>query len=115
MSALVARSPMRKDEDPTALLRKVGLRIVELRQGLGWSREELAERLGISARYLGRLEAGGQNLTIHRLVWLASHLSVRAIDLLASPGIQRIQVGRRRERNGERRARLLLEMGSSDD
>ena len=58
---------MVKGEDPDQLLRNVGLRIAELRERKGWSREAFAERLGVSTRYLARLEAGGQNLTVHRL------------------------------------------------
>ncbi len=81
-------------EDPEELLRNIGLRIVELRERRGWSREVFAERLHIVPRYLGRLEAGRQNLTIHRLAWLADALGVRVVDLLATPGIDAIRVGR---------------------
>ncbi|HET9959636.1 MAG TPA: helix-turn-helix transcriptional regulator [Polyangiaceae bacterium] len=81
-------------EDPAALLKNIGLRIAELRGKRGWSREALAERLGVSVRYVGRLETGGQNLTVHRLAWLAGPLGVRVADLFAAPGIDRIRVGR---------------------
>jgi transcriptional regulator with XRE-family HTH domain len=83
-------------DDPDRLLRNIGLRIVELREKRGWSREAFAERLQISTRYLGRLEAGRQNLTIHRLAWLGDALGVRVIDLLATAGIEAIPVGRPR-------------------
>lgn len=83
-----------KREDPAQLLHDVGLRIVELRGERGWTREEFAERLGVSTRYLARLEAGRQNLTVHRLAWLAEHLRVRVVDLFAPPGIDTIPVGR---------------------
>ncbi|MGO8995548.1 MAG: helix-turn-helix domain-containing protein [Polyangiaceae bacterium] len=81
-------------EDPDRLLGDVGLRLVELREGKGWSREDFAERLGVSVRYVGRLERGRQNLTVHRLAWLANHLGVRVVDLFAAPGIEAIRVGR---------------------
>ncbi len=81
-------------EDTADLLRDIGLRIVELRLDRGWSREKFAERLEISGRYLGRLEAGHQNLTIDRLASLAKALRVRVVDLLAKPGISAIPVGR---------------------
>ena len=83
-----------KREDPAEILRKVGLRLAELREKRGWSRERFAERLQISVRYLGRLEAGRQNLTVHRLAWLANELGVRVVDLLAEPAIGSIRVGR---------------------
>lgn len=81
-------------EDPERLLRNVGLRLVELRTGRGWSREDFAARLNVVPRYLARLEAGRQNLTVHRLAWLANALGVRVVDLLATPGIDKIRVGR---------------------
>lgn len=83
-----------KPENPEELLRKIGLRIAELRTRRGWSRESYAEHLRITTRYLARLEAGRQNLTIHRLTWLAGSLGVRVVDLLAAPGIDTIPVGR---------------------
>jgi transcriptional regulator with XRE-family HTH domain len=81
-------------EDPDRLLKNIGLRLAELRQRRGWSRERFAERLQIVPRYLARLEAGKQNLTVHRLAWLANALGVRVVDLLATPGIDVIRVGR---------------------
>ena len=83
-----------KAEDPQELLAKIGLRIVELRARKGWMREQYAEHLGITTRYLARLEAGRQNLTVHRLAWLAGSLGVRVADLFAAPGIDSIPVGR---------------------
>jgi transcriptional regulator with XRE-family HTH domain len=77
-------------------LRNLGLRIAELRLRRGWTREDFAERLGVSAQYLGRIEAGRQNLTVHRIAWLARNLEARAIDLFAEAGIAEIRTGRPR-------------------
>lgn len=85
-------------EDPATLLRNIGLRLAELRGKRGWSREKLAEKLGVSVRYVARLETGGQNLTVHRLAWLGENLGVRVVDLFAAPGIEQIPVGRPRKR-----------------
>lgn len=85
-------------EDPTSLLRDIGRRIAELRNAHGWTQEELAERLGINRRYLARLERGGQNLTVHRLAWLAGNLGCRVVDLLAPPADRRVRVGRPKRR-----------------
>lgn len=81
-------------EDPEQLLRDVGRRIAELRRERGWTQEQLAERLGISRRYLARLERGGQNVTVHRLAWLAEHLGCRVADLFVAPVDCRVRVGR---------------------
>jgi transcriptional regulator with XRE-family HTH domain len=83
-------------EDPARLVQDIGRRIAELRNGKGWTQERYAARLGISVRYLARLERGLQNFTVHRLVWLAKSLGVQAIDLFARPRSRRIRVGRPR-------------------
>ena len=72
--------------------------MAELRQELGLTQEQFAERLGIHPRYLARLERGGQNLTLHRLVWLAGHLGVHASDLMSPPRCREVRVGRPRGR-----------------
>jgi ribosome-binding protein aMBF1 (putative translation factor) len=83
-------------EDPERLVRDIGRRIAELRTGRGWTQQEFAARLGISVRYLARLERGVQNFTVHRLAWLANELGVRAIDLFAAPRSRQVNVGRPR-------------------
>ncbi len=86
---------MRK-EAPERVVEDIGRRLAELRAGRGWTQQDFAARLGISVRYLARLERGLQNFTVHRLVWLASHLGVRAVDLFAPPRTRRVRVGRPR-------------------
>jgi len=81
-------------EDPEQLLRDIGRRIAELRRECGWTQEQLAERLGINRRYLARLERGGQNLTVHRLAWLAAHLGCRVADLFVEPVDRHVRIGR---------------------
>lgn len=83
-------------EDPERLVRDIGRRAAELRVDRGWTQQEFADRLGISVRYLARLERGLQNFTVHRLVWLAGHLGVRAVDLFTPPRSRRVRVGRPR-------------------
>lgn len=93
-------------EDPERLLRNIGLRIAELRERGGSTRAQFAERLGVSVRYLARIEGGKQNLTVYRLSWLSNALGVRVIDLLATPAIDAIRVGRPRTRSpGSRKPR----------
>jgi transcriptional regulator with XRE-family HTH domain len=81
-------------EDPEGLLRDIGRRIAELRIERGLTQQEFAGQLRIAVRYLARLEAGGQNMTIHRLVWLARALRVRVVDLLKPPRTREVSVGR---------------------
>ena len=76
------------------ILKQIGLRIAELRLKKGLSREGFAGIMGMSPRYLGRLESGGQNLSVKALVRLAESLDVELVDLFAEPGIKAIPVGR---------------------
>jgi transcriptional regulator with XRE-family HTH domain len=85
-------------EDPDEILRAVGRRIADLRRAAGWTQQDFAARLGVSVRYLARLEAGGQNLTVHRLAWLAQAFELRVVDLLLPAGPER----KRGERAGQR-------------
>lgn len=68
--------------DPTRVTRWVGLRVAERRHAAGWTQEVLAERLGVSVKYLQRIEAGTENLTIHSVVNLANELGISPSDLL---------------------------------
>jgi transcriptional regulator with XRE-family HTH domain len=81
-------------EDPDRVVRDIGRRAAELRSGRGWTQQEFAARLGISVRYLARLERGLQNFTVHRLVWLAGKLGVRAMDLFSPPVSRAVRTGR---------------------
>jgi len=86
-------------EDPDQVVRDVGRRVAELRQELGLTQEQFAEDLGVHPRYLARIERGGQNLTLHRLVWLAGHLGVHAAELMVAPRSREVRVGRPPGRN----------------
>lgn len=51
--------------------REVGFRIRRLREGAGWSREALAERLGVHAGSVARWESGGAVPHAYRLERIA--------------------------------------------
>jgi transcriptional regulator with XRE-family HTH domain len=87
-------------EDPERLVRDIGRRIAELRALRGWTQQEFAARLGISVRYLARLERGLQNFTVHRLVWLAGSLGIRTVDLFVPPRSRHVRTGRPPHRQG---------------
>ena len=61
--------------------RLLGQRISRVRRERGWTQEQLAERLGVSVRYLQAVEAGEENLTIDSLTQLALRLDLSLGDL----------------------------------
>lgn len=71
--------------DPDRVVRWVGARVAEQRRALKLTQEELAERLGVSTKYLQRVEAGVENLTIRSLVPLANGLGISMLTLLDKP------------------------------
>lgn len=64
------------------VLQTVGAKVSEARTGRGWTLRELAERSGVSVRFLVQLEAGRGNISIKRLADLAGAFGVTASDLL---------------------------------
>lgn len=64
------------------------IRINEVRQELGISQSELAERAGLSRPYLAQLESGARQLNAARQSEIAAALGVDANDLVdfSAPG-----------------------------
>lgn len=85
-------------ETPERLVRRIGRRIVELRQKRGLTQAELAERLRVSVQWMSRVEVG-ENLTVYTLARLARALGVRAINLFEEPApeVREIKRGRPRK------------------
>lgn len=71
--------------DPYRVVRWVGGRAAERRRSIGLTQETLAERLEVSIKYLQRIEAGQENLTIQSVVNLANALDVPPGYLLQKP------------------------------
>ncbi|HEY7958061.1 MAG TPA: shikimate kinase [Polyangia bacterium] len=65
-------------------LAEVGGRVRALREAKGLSQKGLAEKSGVSPRYLAQLEGGGANLSIERLGDLAAALEVEPAALIDS-------------------------------
>jgi len=63
-------------------LSALGARVRELRHGGSLTLAELAERTGLSSRYLVSLEAGDGNISLLRLFELCDALGVSAADLV---------------------------------
>jgi len=60
----------------------LGARIRELRNALGLSQEELAERAGLHRTYLGAVERGERNVSLDNILAISRALGVTASDLL---------------------------------
>jgi transcriptional regulator with XRE-family HTH domain len=72
---------MRKARDSTPLDREVGARLAARRLGLGRTRAEVAERVGISVQQLHKYETGVNRIPASRLFDLAGALAIRPGDL----------------------------------
>ena len=59
----------------------IGSRIKSLRRGKGLTQEALAERIGISSKYLSSIERGKENPTLDTLIQLASALNVELFEI----------------------------------
>lgn len=64
------------------LLHLIGRRVREWRTVRNWTRRDLAERSGVSVRFLVQLEAGRANISVRRLADLARALDRSPADLL---------------------------------
>ena len=67
-----------------ALIARVGARIRGARKAKGWTQRTLADRSGVSPRYIAQLEAGEGNISIGRLQHLA-HALERRMERLVAP------------------------------
>lgn len=63
--------------------REFGRRVVERRHQLGLSQEAAAERVGLHWTYLGQVERGRRNLTLHNILKIAHGLDIDAGTLLS--------------------------------
>lgn len=83
-----------RPSDPDQVVHSVGRRVAELRVALGMTQEQLAEAAGVSIKYLQRIEAGRQNLTIRSLVGLANLLEAMPVDFFGAPTTAKGRTGR---------------------
>jgi transcriptional regulator with XRE-family HTH domain len=80
--------------DADRLLRDLGRRIAEIRTDRRLTQDQMAERMGISTKYLQRLERG-RSMNLRTLVDIANKLHVGLDDLLMTPPRSRqTRVGR---------------------
>src|SRR2546422_10836652 len=70
--------------DRESVLGQIGRRVRARRTSMGWTLREVAERAGISSRFLSDLEAGKGNISVARLADVARALDVPLVSLLPS-------------------------------
>ncbi len=70
---------------PSPLLAAIGQRVRQQRLRAGLTLREVAERAGLSARFVSEVEAGRGNISIERLDALADAVSLPLVSLVAPP------------------------------
>ena len=71
----------------------IGYRIMELRLDRGYSREGLAERAGISSKFLFEIERNGRGFSANTLINLADSLDVSADFIMTGQGSTKFDEG----------------------
>lgn len=74
-----ARSRVAKERDP---YREFGRRVRALRERARVSQERLAESAGVHRTYVGSVERGERNISLHNILRLADALGVDPADLV---------------------------------
>src|SRR5215470_15181706 len=67
-----------------ALLHQIGTLVRTRRTSMGWTLREIAERSGVSSRFLSDLETGKGNISVARLADVARALDVPLVSLMPS-------------------------------
>ena len=67
-----------------------GKRIRQHRQDLGLTQEALADLAGLHWTFIGQVERGRRNLTLHNIIKLAAALEVDAGELVS--GLTRVEI-----------------------
>ncbi|MFV3116630.1 helix-turn-helix domain-containing protein [Gordonia amicalis] len=66
--------------------REFGRRVLARRTELGLSQEKAAERCGLHWTYLGQVERGRRNVTLHNILKIAAGLEIDAGSLVSGLG-----------------------------
>lgn len=75
-------------EDHEEVIRRIGLRIAELRAEAGLTQAHVAEELSMTVSNYQRIEHGFQNLTIQTIVRIAGVLGVPSTELWVKPALK---------------------------
>jgi DNA-binding XRE family transcriptional regulator len=76
----LASVPRRESKDPDAV--RFGIIVRGLREKHGWTRDEMAERAGMNASYLGFIERGENVPTLTIIILIAETLEIDAGSLV---------------------------------
>jgi transcriptional regulator with XRE-family HTH domain len=63
----------------------VAVNVRRLRHEEGWTQEDLADRAGLSARYVGQVERAQASMTVTVLGRIAEALKVEATEIVKRP------------------------------
>lgn len=74
---------MDPEERPGDVLHALGARVLRERERRGWTRAHLAQRAGISLRFLADVEHGNGNLSVQRLAEICQALGVPISSMFA--------------------------------
>lgn len=85
MKDSLSSPPTREDRNATALLAGIGLEVRRHRVALAMTVRELAQRSGVSERFLVALEGGSANVSVVRLAEVADALDVALNALIPAP------------------------------
>jgi transcriptional regulator with XRE-family HTH domain len=85
-------------------MQRFGLRVVEARQKLDLTQEQLAERVGMSRRQMNRVESGAANVSLSKLIEISVALKVETSDLFAPPSKSTVRRSGRPPARGVKRA-----------
>jgi transcriptional regulator with XRE-family HTH domain len=64
----------------------VAINVRRLRHDKGWTQEDLADRVGLSARYVGQIERAQASMTVTVLGRVAEALKVETAELVNPAG-----------------------------
>lgn len=70
--------------------REFGRRVAARRHELGLSQEKAAEEIGLHWTYLGQVERGRRNVTLHNILKIAHGLDVDASELVKGLPLPRV-------------------------
>jgi transcriptional regulator with XRE-family HTH domain len=59
-----------------------GENVRRLRRKIGWSQEQLAEACNLHRTYIGSIERGERNVSLHNIVKIALALGVKPANLI---------------------------------
>jgi len=85
---LIMETTYMVDSTRKSLAKRLGKRLAERRRAIGWTQDQLAERIGVDAETVSRFERGVTVPSLITLDKLASALRCRTAELLSESSIE---------------------------